>query len=242
MKKKQLKWEELKTSYPFLDAIIPKVKDHYESILKIQKILDDEEWDSIAEDLVKRYLKLKRIKELYNTEDFQNKLNQEAQVAKTNYDNFSLPVFNKQGDLTTQLQKLEKEGFMFKTPIKLECTQRFYKMISEGLLSGESTHIVDNIAKDRKKGKTSPTLTHKQQIGLLDKLGFLDAPIFAELTIEKKAAILGNLINRNIQDTREILTYYNGKIDKNHPKANDNKEAVNTLLKINGLSINDKEK
>ncbi len=242
MKKKQLKWEELKPSYSFLDEIIPKVKDHFEFILKTQKILDDEEWGSIAEALVIRYLKLKRIKELYNTEDFQNKLNEEIQVAKTNYENYLFPPSYKDGDLTRELQKLKKEGFSFKTPIELECTQRFYKMVSEGLLSGESIYIVDNIAKVEKKGKTTPILTHKQQIVLLDKLGFLDAPIFAELTNEKKAAILGNLLNRNIQDTRKILTYYYGKIEKDHPQTHDNIEAVNVLLKINGLFINDKEK
>ena len=95
-----------------------------------------------------------------------------------------------------------------------------------------------------KKGKTSPTLSHKQQIVLLDKLGFLNAPIFKEITLGEKAEILGNLLNRNIQETRELLTYLNDPKGTHEKFSNtlENKEVVCRLLEHNGLTFADKKK
>lgn len=94
------------------------------------------------------------------------------------------------------------------------------------------------------RGNTSPKLTHKQQMVLLDKLGFLDHPVFKELTQEKKAMIIGNLLNRNIQDTRALLTFYHGKsnTDKHYSKTPENIKAVESLLSSVGLFNSDEEK
>jgi len=94
----------------------------------------------------------------------------------------------------------------------------------------------------RNKGETSPILSHKQQMILLDKLGFLDHHVFEKLTTEKAATIIGNLLNRNIQETRTLLTYYHGKIHKHHSKTPDNIEKVNNLLSSVGLPKSDTEK
>jgi len=68
------------------------------------------------------------------------------------------------------------------------------------LFPNEEEKTTPSDGKEKKKinkgvGKSSPTLTHKQQMVLLEKLGVLDAPIFDKLTTEQKANILENLLN-----------------------------------------------
>lgn len=97
----------------------------------------------------------------------------------------------------------------------------------------------------KKKGETSPTLTHKQQMVLLNQLGFLNAAVFEKLddNTEKKAEILGNLLNRNIQETRELLTYFNDPKGTHKKFSNtlENKEAVCHLLEQSSLTFADKK-
>lgn len=124
-----------------------------------------------------------------------------------------------------------------------DCICRLYKIAVDGSLFEESVTSKQQQSNTKQKGKTSPTLSHKQQMVLLNQLNFLDAPIFEKLTTEKKAEILGNLLNRNIQETRKLLTYFNDPKGTHEQFSNtpENQEVVGRLLEHNNLTFADKK-
>lgn len=75
----------------------------------------------------------------------------------------------------------------------------------------------------------------KQQLIILDKLGFKEADVWSVLAKEKKAKILSKLLNRNEQDIRAMLTYW-GITDAqnryNTSNVEDNKK-VSDFLQVN---------
>ncbi|MGV3561325.1 hypothetical protein [Larkinella arboricola] len=89
----------------------------------------------------------------------------------------------------------------------------------------------------KKSKKKEKQLTTKQQMILLNALGFLDASIIKHLTTTHKAAILAQLLQRSSQEIRCMLTYWNGvnapkDYDCTHP---DDVEKVVDLLTENNL-------
>jgi hypothetical protein len=82
----------------------------------------------------------------------------------------------------------------------------------------------------------SERFTLKQQLITLDRLDFKDSPIWAEIGNEKKARILSQLLNRNEQDIRAMLTYWGlskGVEDRYNTTKAEDIDKVNNLLKNN---------
>lgn len=85
----------------------------------------------------------------------------------------------------------------------------------------------------KKSKKKTPQLTTKRQMIMLDMLGFLNAPILANLTTEQKGAVLANLLNRSEQEVRGMLTYWHGnspKPDYNCKDPDDQDKVIDFLL------------
>lgn len=135
---------------------------------------------------------------------------------------------NRQIEILENLLRIEEK--------KLEAITAYY------LYRESDEEDEDQKTPKTKNSKTSSNLTHKQQMVLLDQLDFLNATIFKELTIEGKAVILGNLLNRNIQETRELLTYYNDPkgTHKKFSNTTENNKEVTIMLEQNGLTLTDK--
>jgi hypothetical protein len=89
-----------------------------------------------------------------------------------------------------------------------------------------------NEASTKKSNQRNSETTTKQQILLLYYLGILKK---IDLENTKKAVLLSKLLNANVQNIRECLTYVNAK--KSKIKTKDNLKSV---LKIfNDLNLNE---
>jgi hypothetical protein len=99
-----------------------------------------------------------------------------------------------------------------------------------------STHPKNSQLASYEKLIKSERFTLKQQLIILDKLGLKNMPIWAGIGNEKKARILSQLLNRNEQDIRAMLTYWGlskGVEERyNTTKAEDIKK-VDNFLKVN---------
>lgn len=91
----------------------------------------------------------------------------------------------------------------------------------------------------KKSKKRESQITTKQQMILLNALGFLNVSIISNLTVTHKAAILAQLLRRSEQEIRCMLMYGQGvngpkDYDCNNP---DDIEKVIDLLSKNNLKI-----
>ncbi|MBD2699845.1 hypothetical protein IC229_04305 [Spirosoma sp. BT702] len=75
----------------------------------------------------------------------------------------------------------------------------------------------------------------KQQMIALDKLGFKDAAVWQNIGTQKKAKILSQLLGRNEQDIRAILTYWGVKKteDRYNTSKEDDIKKVDDFLRAN---------
>ncbi len=84
-------------------------------------------------------------------------------------------------------------------------------------------------------------LTHKSQMVLADLLGVTNHPLLQGLTPKQKGVILGELMNRSVDDTKNML---NPETSKSDEKLNWNTDfyqgEVRVFLNQNGITITDK--
>lgn len=119
---------------------------------------------------------------------------------------------------------IESEELMKITKMKLEYLLNIKEYCGEFLIEG-----ITNNSKDK--------LTHKQQILLLNQLGFFELPFYNNLSTINKGKLVSNLLNRTEKDSLEIVRGLKGKPDdKYKTNTHSNKETVNKLLKDLGLT------
>jgi hypothetical protein len=105
---------------------------------------------------------------------------------------------------------------------RLECD---LAQLKESIERINKQEVIEKEAKDK--------LTHRQQILLLNSIGFFELPIFQTLTQKQKGILVSHLLNRTEKDSEDLIRYLKGrnKDKKFEVKTETNVNAIKYLLK-----------
>jgi len=148
------------------------------------------------------------------------------------FENFTTLIFEEQQSLRERIEIIYSEMPNLKFRIGIyrllqfsDVAEREYKRITE--LAGESDPIF--------KGKR-PNNTHNQQFALLEELGIIKflKNEFSNLPDTKLSELIANIINRDIQNSRTMLSFTNTKYSES--KQPKNKDVIDSILIKTGIN------
>ena len=132
--------------------------------------------------------------------------------------------------------------------LKLESFSKIFRKlhwVAVGYLTAQKRQYIKSISivtpisavSEEAENANGRTMSHKQQILLLQKLGVFDLPKIRELTMQNQGKLFAKLLNKNEKNTEDYIRYRNGKnTDKKYsldgPAV---QKEVNELLKDLGL-------